>query len=44
MLSTEASWVKTQWTYALRFIYCVPLAAIEAFCTKGYRARLRSIM
>ena len=41
MLDIEASWIKTQWTYALRFIYCFPLAVIEAICTKGYLAKLK---
>lgn len=43
LLDTEASWVKTQWTYALRFLYCSILVFIEAACTKNYRKKVREI-
>ena len=35
MLETDASWAKTQWIYALRFLYCLPLAIAEAFFTRS---------
>ena len=43
MLETKSSWVKTQWTYAMRLIYCLPLVALEALFTKGYLAKLKEM-
>ena len=43
MLNTKASWVKTQWTYALRSIYCVVLVAAEAAFTSNYVRKLKEI-
>ena len=45
MLETDASWAKTQWTYALRFLNCLPLAIVEAFYTrKTYWTKLKTMM
>ena len=43
MLETESDWLKNQWSYGLRALYCVPLVIGEALLSKTpYVAHLKT--
>ena len=44
LLESENSWVKVQWAWYLRLFYVSPLLISEIITTKGYRAKLKSVM
>ena len=44
LLETENSWVKVQWAYYLRLIYCFPMLIIEILMTKDYLAKVKKAM
>ena len=44
LLTTEISWIKTNYAHALRILYCIPLVIAEVIFKKDYKLKMKSAL